>query len=133
MKTNEIRVVVAAAVLFGVAAVDEVRAQAPAAPVVTTRETGTVSAFNPSSIAIRLEASEKSVRYTSSTATIFMDESGAPVPPAMLKMGVPVAVDYVQKGGRLVACKVMVLRSLTPGPAIVESKKPIITAAVEGN
>ncbi len=133
MKTNEIRVVVAAAIFFGVAAVEQMQAQAPATPVVTTRETGTVSAFNPSSIAIRLEASEKAVRYSASAATIFMDESGAPVPPVMLKMGVPVTVDYVQKGGRLVARKVMVLRSLTPGPAIVESKKPIITAAVEGN
>jgi len=133
MKTNPIRVAVAAAIFFGVAAVEQVRAQAPATPVVTTRETGTVSAFNPSSIAIRLEASEKSVRYSASSATLFMDENGAPVPPVMLKMGVPVAVDYVQKGGRLVARKVMVLRSLTPGPAIVDKKTPVMTAAVEGN
>lgn len=134
MKTNEILVVWVAAIVFSVAAIDEVRAQAPAAPaVIIVRERGTVSAFSPSSIAIRLEASDKSVRYFASTATVFMDESGAPVPPVMLKMGVPVAVEYVQKGGRLVACKVMVLRSLSPGPAIVEKKTPVMTAAVEGN
>jgi hypothetical protein len=133
MKTNEILVVGAAAMLFSMAAADEVRAQSPATPAVIIRETGTISAFNPSSIAIRLEAGDKSARYITSKTTVFMDESGATVPLVMLKMGVPVAVDYVEKGGRLVARKVMVLRSLVAGPAIVEKKTPVMTAAVEGN
>jgi hypothetical protein len=46
---------------------------------------------------------------------------------------VPVTVDYVRVGDRLIARRVIVLRSLAARPAIVDKKVQIMTAAAETN
>jgi hypothetical protein len=133
MKAKQILTIGVAAILLGVANVEVAQAQPPVVPTTTVQSIGTVSAFSSSSIAIRSEPSERPIRYSASSTTTFMDENGAPVPLVMLKAGVPVMVDYVRLGDRLIARRVIVLRSLTAGPAIVERKAPIMTAAVETN
>ncbi|MEZ0254377.1 MAG: hypothetical protein ACAI37_03825 [Chthoniobacter sp.] len=132
MKAKQILTIGVAAILFSVAKVDVSHAQPTAVPTTTVQSVGTVSAFSSGSIAIRPEQGDKPVRYSSSSTTTFMDENGAPVPLVMLKAGVPVTVDYVRLGDRLIARRVIVLRSLAVGPAIVE-KKAIMTASVETN
>jgi hypothetical protein len=133
LKAKQILTIGVVAILLGVANVEVAQAQPPVVPTTTVQSIGTVSAFNSSSIAIRSEPSEKPVRYSASSTTTFMDENGAPVPLVMFKAGVPVTVDYVRLGDRLIARRVIVLRSLTAGPAIVDRKAPIMTAAVEKN
>lgn len=133
MNAKQILTIGVAAILLGVANVDVAHAQPPVVPTTTVQTIGTVSAFNSSSITIRSAQSERPVRYSASSTTTFMDENGAPVPLVMLKAGVPVTVDYVRLGDRLIVRRVIVLRSLTAGPAIVDRKAPIMTASVEKN
>lgn len=133
MKTNPIFCLGALAIFSSFAALDTGHAEPPVVPAATLQSAGTVSAYGSNSITIRTDDSARNVRYASSATTTFMDENGAPVPMVMLKAGVPVTIDYVRLGDRLVARRVIVLRSLTAGPAIVQKKTPLITAAVEAN
>lgn len=132
MKTSLILALSAFTIFSELTAMNTARAEAPVVPTATVQQIGTISAFGSSFVSLRAEAAGRPVRYSASATTTFMDENGASIPLSMLKPGVPVSVDYVRVGDRCIARRVIVLRSLTAGPAIVQ-KAPIMTAAVERN
>src|SRR3954464_2553512 len=98
----------------------------------TTTSAGTISEFSPDTIVIRSETSPEPLRYTYSKTTTYVDEAGAPVSMELVKSGLPVTVQYVKEGDRLVANRVIVRRTTTtavpaPAPAVVEKKTTTTT------
>ena len=97
----------------------------------TTTSAGTISEFSPDTIVIRSETSPEPLRYSYSKTTTYVDEAGAPVSMELVKSGLPVTVQYVREGDRLVANRVIVRRVTTTAapvaPAAVLEKKTTTT------
>jgi hypothetical protein len=99
----------------------------------TTNSAGTISEFSPDTIVIRSESAPEPIRYSYSTTTRYVDETGAPVTLETVKSGLPVTVYYTKVGDRLVANRVVVRRAVTtttapaPAPVVVEKKTTTTT------
>src|ERR1700692_1320415 len=83
----------------------------------TTSSQGTVSSFDPDSIAIKSDTSPTPVTYTFSKTTTYVDENGNPVSMDIVKSGMPVTVFYARDGERMVATRVVV-RNTDPNAAV---------------
>jgi hypothetical protein len=75
----------------------------------TTISGGTISEFVPSeAVVLQTEPNAAPVRYAVTRQTTYVDETGTPV--TKIERGLPVTVQYVQQGNRLVASRVIVHR-----------------------
>src|SRR5688572_13145786 len=68
----------------------------------TTTAVGTISEYTPSGLLIASQSGGTPMRYGITKTTTYVDESGAPIAPTMIKPGIPVTVHYAQQGGQTV-------------------------------
>lgn len=78
----------------------------------TTTGAGTISQFSPGQTIV-LRSTSGPLTYATSSSTVYVDETGAPVAVEKISTGVPVTVHYVQEGDRMIANRVVVTRSAT--------------------
>ncbi|WP_009961239.1 hypothetical protein [Verrucomicrobium spinosum] len=78
----------------------------------TTSGAGTISEFSPGQTIV-LRSTSGPLTYATSSSTVYVDETGAPVAVEKIATGVPVTVHYVQEGDRMVANRVVVTRTVT--------------------
>ena len=129
MKQN-IRTLTGAAFLgFTLIAVNFTLAQAVVKETTTTTNSaGTISEFGPETIVIQSETSPEPIRYSYSKTTTYVDETGAPVSIETVKSGLPVTVQYVKVGGKMMASKVIVRKAvIVPAAPVIEEKKTTTT------
>ena len=93
----------------------------------TTTTAGTISEFGPETIIVRSETSPEPIRYSYSKTTTYVDETGAPVSMETVKSGLPVTVQYMKVGDRMVASKVIVRKAVVKTVPAVEEKKTTTT------
>jgi hypothetical protein len=95
----------------------------------TTTAGGTITEFTPGSvISVRTESSTAPVRYVLGDAVTYVDEAGAPVSAAIIKSGVPVTVQYVKDGDRMIVRRVVVKKTTTTTAApVIEERKTTTT------
>ncbi|MEA3213488.1 MAG: hypothetical protein QOE70_6545 [Chthoniobacter sp.] len=95
----------------------------------TTTSAGLISEVGSDALVIRTETSPTPIRYGFTPSTVYLDETGAPVSREVVRSGVPVTVEYVQDGERLVASRVIVRRQTTtttnPAPTVIERNTTI--------
>ena len=99
----------------------------------TTNSAGTITTFNPDTIAIKTTTTSEPVSYSYTKSTTYVDENGAPVSMTLVKSGLPVTVYYVRDGGRMIASKVIVRRAVIEVPVapVVEEKKTSTTTTTD--
>jgi len=94
----------------------------------TTTSAGTISEFNPETIAVKTESAAEPIRYRYSKTTTYVDENGDPVSMETVKSGLPVTVYYVKDGDSLVASKVIVRKQvIAPAAPVQESQSTTTT------
>ncbi|WP_265595874.1 hypothetical protein [Verrucomicrobium sp. BvORR106] len=76
----------------------------------TTTGAGTISQFSPGQTIV-LRSTSGPLTYATSSSTVYVDETGAPVAVEKISSGVPVTVHYVQEGDRMIANRVVVTRT----------------------
>lgn len=76
----------------------------------TTSGAGTVTQYVPGSPNLILRSETGPLTYSVSKTTTFVDDAGTPVAVESISPGVPVTVQYVQEGDRMVASRVVVVR-----------------------
>ena len=92
----------------------------------TTTTAGTVSEISPDTLVVRTETSAAPVRYSFTKTTQYVDETGAPVSLEVVKSGLPVTVQYVREGDRMIASRVTVRRQTSaPAPTVIERNTTI--------
>jgi uncharacterized protein YbcV (DUF1398 family) len=82
----------------------------------TTTSTGTVSQFSPDTLVVKSTTSTEPVSYSYTKTTTYVDENGNPVSIETVKSGLPVTVYYDTEGGKMVATKVVVKKTVTSAP-----------------
>jgi hypothetical protein len=85
-----------------------------------TTTTGTVNAWKPNAVAVKVDTSSTPVSYSFTKTTTYVDQNGNPVSIETVRSGVPVTVYYHNLGGNYVADKVVIHRTLvttTTAPA----------------
>lgn len=103
-------------------------AQAVVESTTTTNTGGVISEFGPDVLVIRTESAPAPIRYSYTTKTVYVDETGAPVTMTTVKSGLPVTVYYTKVGDKMVATKVIVKKSVvTPAAPVIEEKKTSTT------
>jgi hypothetical protein len=108
-------------------AATDARAQETVVQTTTTRDPGTISEFGPDEMIVRSETLPEPIRYGVSKTTTYVDEDGVPVAVEQVKTGVPVTVEYSRVGDRLVARRVIVRRTITPGGTVIQKKTTTTT------
>lgn len=93
----------------------------------TTSTAGTISEFSPDQIVVRSTTSAAPVTYGFTRETTYVDEAGQPVSVQTIRSGVPVTVDYVQDGPRVVARRVIVHRAVAAPPQVIEKRTTTTT------
>jgi hypothetical protein len=93
----------------------------------TTTTAGTVSEISPDTLVVRTETSATPIRYSFTKTTQYVDETGAPVSLEVVKSGLPVTVQYIREGDRMIASRVTVRRQTTsaPAPTVIERNTTI--------
>jgi len=81
--------------------------------VTTTETAGTISEFSPDTIVIRSETSTTPLSYGYTKTTTYVDSTGAPVSVETVKSGLPVKVYYTRQGDRMIAEKVVIMKTTT--------------------
>ncbi|MEZ0386914.1 MAG: hypothetical protein ACAI34_07605 [Verrucomicrobium sp.] len=81
----------------------------------STSGAGTISEFSPgsNSIVLRSASGAAPLTYGVSSSTTYVDENGNPVAVEKIAPGVPVTVQYVREGDRMIANRVVVTRTTT--------------------
>lgn len=101
----------------------------------TVTSGGTITEFTPgSAISVRTESSTAPVRYVVGDSVTYVDEAGAPVSAEIIKTGVPVTVQYVKEGDRMIARKVIVKKTTTTtssAPVIEERRTTTTTTTTK--
>ena len=120
---------IAALASLVLAAASPVYAQATVETTTTTTNAGgVISEFGPDILVLKTEAAPEPVRYSYTTKTVYVDETGAPVTMTTVKSGLPVTVYYTKVGDKMVASKVVVKKTVVKAaPAVVEEKKTTTT------
>jgi hypothetical protein len=131
MKTITIRQLGAA--LLAVAALGISPVSAADVEVTTTTSGGTITEFTPgSAITLRSETSTTPLRYVVGDSVTYVDEAGAPVSAEVIRSGVPVTVQYVKDGDRMIARKVIVKKTTTTTNApVVEERRTTTTTTTQ--
>src|SRR5262245_983189 len=78
-----------------------------------TKLTGTISEYSPTGIVLAAEGGAAPLRYSFSKTTTYVDETGAVVAPELIKVGMPVTVQYSRTGDQLIADRVIVQKAST--------------------
>ena len=128
MKDSTFRKVGAA--FFAVAVLGLSPLSAAEVEVTTTTAGGTITEFTPgSAISVRTESATAPVRYVVGDAVTYVDEAGAPVAAEVVRSGVPVTIQYVKEGDRMIARKVIVKKTTTTSTAapVVEERRTTTT------
>lgn len=90
----------------------------------TTTGAGTISEFSPGqTIVLRSTTNASPVTYATSTSTVYVDETGAPVAVEKIAPGVPVTVHYAREGDRMIANRVVVTRTVTPTRPLTKDER----------
>ena len=78
----------------------------------TTSGAGTITSYTPGSPTLVLRSTTEAhpLTYAVSSSTTWVDESGAPIAVENIAPGLPVTVQYVREGDRLIASRVVVVR-----------------------
>jgi multidrug resistance efflux pump len=92
----------------------------------TTSSQGTISAFNPDSIALKSDTSPSPVNYTFTKTTTYVDQNGNPVSVDTVKSGMPVTVYYDRNGDQMVATRVVV-QNTDPNATVIQHTKTTTT------
>lgn len=95
----------------------------------TTTSAGTISQFSPDTIVVKTTTSSEPVSYASTKTTTYVDESGNPVSVETVKSGLPVTVYYANVGGRMVATRVVVRKTVTSETAAPSVKETSTTTS----
>jgi hypothetical protein len=107
-------------------------AQATVETTTTTNSAGTISEFGPELLVVRTETAPEPIRYSYTTKTVYVDETGAPVTMTTVKSGLPVTVYYTKVGDKMVASKVVVKRTVVaPAAPVIEEKRTTTTTTTE--
>ena len=97
----------------------------------TTNAGGVISEFGPDILVLKTETAPEPIRYTYTTKTVYVDETGAPVTMTTVKSGLPVTVYYTKVGDKMVASKVVVkktvVKTVAPVAPVIEEKKTTTT------
>ena len=94
----------------------------------TTNAAGTISEFGADILVIKTETAPEPIRYSYTTKTVYVDETGAPVTLTTVKSGLPVTVYYTKVGDKMVASKVVVRKVVVkPAAPVIEEKKTTTT------
>ena len=97
----------------------------------TTNAGGVISEFGPDILVLKSETAPEPIRYTYTTKTVYVDETGAPVTMTTVKSGLPVTVYYTKVGDKMVASKVVVkktvVKTVAPVAPVIEEKKTTTT------
>ena len=97
----------------------------------TTNAGGVISEFGPDILVLKTETAPEPIRYTYTTKTVYVDETGAPVTMTTVKSGLPVTVYYTKIGDKMVASKVVVkktvVKTVAPVAPVIEEKKTTTT------
>lgn len=83
-----------------------------AAPALVEKKTsttcaGTITRFSPDTIVVKTTASGDPVSYSSTKATLYVDQDGNDVSMKTMKSGMPVTVYYRQEGDKRIVSKVV--------------------------
>ncbi len=98
----------------------------------TTSSAGTISEFSPDQIVVRSTTSAAPVTYGFTRETTYVDEAGQPVSVQTIRSGLPVTVDYVQDGPRVVARRVVVHRAVAaPAAPVIEKHTTTTTTTTK--
>jgi hypothetical protein len=93
----------------------------------TTSTAGTISEFSPDQIVVKSTTSSEPLRYGFTRETTYVDEAGQPVSIQTIRSGLPVTVDYVQDGSRVIARRVIVHRTVAAPPQLIEKRTTTTT------
>ena len=75
----------------------------------TVTSAGAIEQFAPGSeLVIRTETAPQPIRYSVTRETRFVDETGTPVAVERIVKGVPVDIEYMPEGNRMIVSKVVV-------------------------
>jgi hypothetical protein len=78
----------------------------------TVTSAGAIEQFAPGSeLVIRTETTPDPIRYSVTRETTFVDETGTPVAVEKIVRGVPVNIEYVRDGNRMIVSKVIVRKA----------------------
>ncbi len=130
MKTSQIFIVGTALCFLPLSAMSRDREEQTVQTTTTTQAVGTINEFSPDTIVIRSESATEPLRYSYSKTTTYVDENGAPVEINTVKSGLPVTVEYIREGDRLIARRVIVHHTATavvPDAPAVEKKTTTTT------
>ena len=99
----------------------------------TTNTGGIISEFGPDVLVIKSETAPEPIRYSYTTKTVYVDETGAPVTMTTVKSGLPVTVYYTKVGDKMVASRVVVKKTVVKpaAPVIEENKTTTTTTTTE--
>lgn len=92
-------------------------------------DAGIVSEVASADFVVLTENGGTPVRYTSSPATVYVDEAGGPVARALVTIGLPVTVQFTRAGERRLASRVTVRRQTgrkTIAPTVIEPRRPVV-------
>jgi len=93
---------------------------------------GTISSFNPDSIALKSDASPTMANYTFTKDTTYVDENGTPVAVDTVRSGMPVTVYYNRIGDQMVATRV-VLQNDPNATQVIHTKTTTTTTETVPN
>ena len=116
--------------LSGVALFSALAAFGPVslADTVVTESAGAITEYNPDSLVIHSEVRDAPTRYVLDKQITYVDDAGAPVAIDVLKSGLPITVQYVRDGDRVIARRVVVHRQTAiPAPVVVEEHRTTTT------
>jgi hypothetical protein len=92
----------------------------------TTSSAGTITEFSPDSIVIRSETAPAPIHYVFRKSTTYVDDAGNPVSVEVVKSGLPVTVQYIREGDRLIASRVIVHHRVVPAERVVPTERVVV-------
>jgi hypothetical protein len=102
------------------------------ADVVVTESAGTVTNFGPGVLELRSEVATAPTSYVVSKDITYVDDAGLPIAADVVRSGVPVTVQFVREGDRVLARRVVVHRPvIVEQPAAVVEERTVVRPRVE--
>ena len=103
----------------------------------TTTRVGRLGTITPDLMVMETASGTEPLRYSRTTRTVFVDETGAVVPAEAVSAGVPVTIHYSKDADRFVAERVVVQRQavvppstttvVQPAPTVVQPAPTVVT------
>jgi hypothetical protein len=93
----------------------------------STTTSGVISEFGTDRILVRTAPGSDPSRYSYTSTTTYVDETGAPVTLSAVKSGLPVTVYYSKAGDAMTATKVVIRKAAAVAPVIEEKSTTTTT------